>query len=187
MISDIDKYVEFLTRNSLNEHQFLILWLVHTKDTNNIAKYKEKFNNFNVVDIEYLIDTGWIEDFGIVKDNRRTFNISDFLVTDKFSKVVIIDEDDGYEELVAVYPKWITINGKKVATTTGDPYKLAKEYFKYTKGNRLVHNRVINITEKYFKGREPQTGIEKYILNRHWNLFEEEVNRGPKQDAFTVL
>lgn len=183
MINDIDKYVDFLTTNSINEHQFLILWLVHTKDLANISKYKAKFGNFNVGDINDLIDRHWIDDFGLIKNDQRTFNIYDFIVTDKFTKIVLIDEEDAYEELVQAYPKWLSIKGVKFPTLTGDPYKLAKEYQKYIKRNRLAHERVIRITTEYFKNKEPQVGIEKYILNRLWNLLEDEI--GPSRDAFS--
>lgn len=186
MISDINKYVDFLTINKLSEHQFLILWLVYTKDQENIKKLKN-CRGFDIHAIEYLITHKWLDDFGLVKDNQHTFNIYDFIVTDKFTKVVVIDEDDAYEELVAVYPKWMTIQGIKRPAANGDPYKLAKEYFKYYKGNRIAHNRVIDITERYFKNNPVVEGIEKYILNRRWNLLEEELSSGKGIDVFKTL
>src|SRR5687768_18223813 len=115
MISDVSKYVDFLTKNKLSEHQFLILWLIHTKDKKNIAKYRETFGNFNLDAIDDLINRGWIEDFGLVKDNVRTFNIYDFLVKDKFAKIIVVDEDDAYDELCKNYVRFIDVKGVKYA------------------------------------------------------------------------
>jgi len=188
MISDINKYVAFLTSNNLTEHQFLILWLVHTKDINNIALYKRKFGSFNVDAIIDLIDRGWIDDFGLVKENTRSYNIYDFIVTDKFTKVVVIDEEDSYEELCKVYPGWMFIKGTKYPAITGDPRIIAKHYFAYHKGNRLIHEEVLNITKTWFERKEyAQEKIENYILNRRWNLLKEEINKGVGKDVFKVL
>jgi len=187
MISDISKYVDFLTINNITPSQFLILWLVHTKDVNNIAKYKKTFFHFDMIDIHYLIDSGWIDDFGIVRNGVQTFNIYDFVVTDKFSKVVVIDELDAYEELCSAYPKWITIQGVKRPAVNGDPYKNAKEYFKCHKNNKLAHERIINITREYFKNSTVVEGIVSYILNRRWNLLEEAINKGVGQNVFKKL
>lgn len=185
MITDISKYVEFLADNKLSEHQFLILWLVHTKDKANIAKYIRGLGEFNFEAIEDLIDRGWIDDFGLVKDGKRTYNIYDFIVTDTFIKACIVDEEDAYEELKKVYPKWFTINGKRVPAITGDPLEIAKMYFKCHKGNKLAHEKIVSITKKYHeKNKDPMMKIQNYIANRTWELIEEDTNT---PDAFTTL
>jgi hypothetical protein len=183
MITDIDKYVDFLCRHQINEHQFLILWLIFNKDTESIKKYKQAKGEFSTIDIEYLIDRGWITDFNVAS----AYNIFNMLVTDKFTKAVVIDEDDAYEELCKVYPPWMTIKGVKVPMISGDPSKLSKEYHKAHKGNRLAHQRILSITERYFKNKPPMTKIENYILNRHWNLLESELDKGVGQDVFKTL
>lgn len=175
MITDISKYIDFLCDLGISEGQFLILWLIHTKDKVSITKYKNCKGEFSIHDIEYLIDRDYINDFGIIKDGKRDYNIYDFLVTDKFSKVVIIDEEDAYQELCAVYPPWMTVKGTKWPMIKGDPYKIGKEYYKCYKGNRLAHNRIVDITKRYFSNHLVQGNIEDYILNRRWNLLESEV------------
>ena len=186
MISDIGKYIDFLTENKISEHQFLILWLVHTKDKDNIAKYKKVFREFNITELDDLIDRGWIDDFGLVKDGKRTFNIYDFVVTDIFIKAAIVDIDDAYEELKKVYPKWFTINGERVPAIGGDPLKISKMYFQCHKGNKLAHEKIINITKKYHeKTKKPMVKLENYIANRMWELLEEEIESSG--DSFTSL
>lgn len=187
MITDIDKYVDFLCKYKINEHQFLILWLVHTKDEQNIKKYKDIKGQFNVYDIQYLIDIGFIDDFGLVNDNKRDYNIFDFIVTDKFSKAVVIDEEDAYEELCKVYPPWINVKGIKYPTIKGDPTVVAKDYFKCFKGNRLAHERIVDITRRYYQRNPPTGNIHDYILNRRWNLLENELFSGAGSDAFKVM
>ena len=188
MITDISKYVDFLATNKLNEHQFLILWLVHTKDKDNIALYRRKIGDFDVTQIDDLIDRGWIDDFGIIKDNKRDFNIYDFIVTNKFTKAVLADEEDAFEELKKVYPKWFTINGRKVPAVAGDPDIMAREYrIRGHKGNKLEHERIINITKTYYENKPPDMKLENYIKNKHWTLIEEEPpGSGKSFDAFNI-
>lgn len=178
MIDDIKKYVNFLCDLEITEHQFLILWLVSTKDEDTIRAYKLGKGDFRVDEIIDLIDRGYLEDFGTIKDGVRNFNIYDFLVTDKFTKSVIVDKDDAVEELLAVHPKWFNIKGTKVPAITYDIDKLGKLYFQYHKGNRLKHEKVVQITKDYYSrpGYEfAQKKIEDYISGRLWILFEEEV------------
>jgi len=187
MISDIEKYVDFLTKNKITEHQFLILWLVHTKDVKSIAKYKRANGDFSLDAVNDLIDKGWINDFGI-KDKGRPFDIFNYVVTDKFTEVVLIDQESAYEQLCKVYPKWFVINGIRVPAISGDPYTIEKEYFKCYKGDRIEHERIVSITEKYFKNKPPMAKIENYIKNRMWNLIEETLpGQGNNLDAFKQL
>ncbi len=186
MIADINKYVDFLISNNLTEHQFLILWLIQTKDEENIKRYRNKFGQFDVDQIFKLIEYGWIEDFGTVKDDKQNFNIYNFLVNDKFTKNVVVDEEDAYQELCAVYPKWMDVKGTKWPMIKGDPYKIAKEYLKCHKKNKLAHDRIVRITEQYFKNHPVQGNIEDYILNRRWNLLEELITTSTT-DSFKKL
>lgn len=186
MITDIDKYVDFLTENKITEHQFLILWLVHTKDEKNIIRYKRAFGQFNIDQVRDLIEKRFIDDFGTIKDGKIEFNIYNFVVTDKFSEKVIVDEEDAYLELCSIYPKWMVVKGTKWPMIKGDPYKIAKEYYKSHKGNKLSHQRVLNITQQYFSNHPVQGNIEDYILNRRWNLLEDEIVVGSK-DVFKTL
>lgn len=185
MISDVDKYVSFLADNHITEHQFLILWLVYTKDTANIKKYKQSFGDFDYQAIQYLIDSGWLDDFGIA-GQAREYNIYDFIVTEKFMKVVI-DEEDAYKELCDVYPKWMVVKGTKWPMIKGDPEENAKHYKRFHKNNRLVHDRVIRITKEYFKTNPVQSNILDYIQNRRWELLDAELKQGVGKDAFRTL
>lgn len=187
MITDVSKYVDFLATNQLTEHQFLILWLVHTKDKDNIALYRRKVGDFDISAIDDLIERQWLDDFGLIKNNRREFNIYDFIVTDKFTKVVLADEEDAFEELRKVYPKWFTIGGIKKTAVGGDPDKMAHEYrMRGHKGNKLEHDRIVDITRKYYEGKsEPDMKLENYIKNKHWTLIEEELP-GRQFDVFNM-
>jgi len=186
MISDIDKYVEFLVEHKLSEHQFLLLWLIKTKNTKSIAHYK-KHKDFSISELDDLIEREWIDDFGLVRDNKRTFNIYDFIVTDKFTNAVIVDEEDAYDELKKVYPKWFNIKGTKVPAITGDPLVMAKLYFQCHKGNKLVHAKIVEITANYFKNKPPVEKMENYIKNKRWDDLEEEMGGTQSKDAFNVL
>jgi hypothetical protein len=180
MLIDISKYIDILCEHKISEQQFLILWLVHTKDTENIKKYKEKKGQFNILDLQYLVDIGLLMDFR--RTEQDEWNIYDLLVTDKFTKSVIIDEEDAYEELVKVYPPWFYVKGTKWPSVKGNPIELTKEYKKCHKNNKAAHERIIHITSTYFKGKYAIAKIEDYIRNRMWNLLETELEKEVQKD-----
>ncbi len=189
MIDNIDKYVELLCDLEISEHQFLILFLISNKDEKNIIRYKNTFKSFKIDELLDLIDRGYIEDFGIVRDNKQSFNIYDFLVTDKFKEVVTIDKDDAIEELLSVYPKWFEIKGIKVpAINYGD--NVTKMYHDVIKNNRIKHQKIVSITkeyhEKFTKGLA-QKKIEDYISGRMWILYEEALSGSGNNDLGTVI
>ncbi len=183
MIEDIEKYVAILCELNITEHQFLILWLVFHKDEKNIAKYKS-YKKFNLDEIRELIEKDLLNDFGIIKDGERNFNIYDFLVTDRFISKVVIDRDDAIEELVSAYPSWFNIGGKKIPAKNFDFDKLGAVYFAYHKGSRIKHQKVVAITKDYHEkitGGWAQKKIEDYLAGKLWILYEEEL--GSKGNA----
>lgn len=182
MIVDIDKYVNILITQRISAHQFLILWLVHHKDRKNL-EHLIATNNISKHDISYLVDINLLQDW-----NNGQGALVDYIVTEKFTRAIFVDEDDAYEQLCSVYPPWMIVKGTKWPMIKGDPYKIGKEYFKCHKGSRSEHERIMNITIKYFKTKPVMGNIEDYILNRRWNLLEKELDKsGGGQDAIGVL
>lgn len=178
---DIDRYVDFVTENNITEHQFLILWLVHTKDEKNITKYRKAFDHFDIDDITDLIDRGWIEDFGVIKDGVRDFNIYHFVVTDKFTEVVHIDTFEAGDELIRTYPNWLLINNKKISAKSCDHDIVAERYAKIIKNSRQKHDSIIKLIKRMKEKTEyVSMGIEKFVASRHWLLLEEELEENDK-------
>ena len=173
---DINRYVDFITENKISEHQFLILWLVHTKDEENVAKYRKVFDQFKPEEIIDLIDRGWIEDFDIVKNGERSFNIYNFIITDKFTEVVYIDTFDAGDELIKVYPNWLMIDNRRISAKSCDHDLLAQRYAKIIKNNRQKHEDIVRLIRKMKEKSEfAKIGIEKFVSSRHWNLLKEEL------------
>lgn len=190
MVDDIRKYVDILCELDITEHQFLILWLVSTKDEQTIARYRASKDQFKIDEITDLVDRGLLEDFGTIHNGVKSFNIYDFLVTDKFQKEVVIDKDDAIEELIAVYPSWFVIQGKKWPAKTFDIDALGKLYFPAHKGNKAKHEKIVQITKDYHEkitNGVAQKKIEDYIRGRLWILFEEALNENKGGDiGFTT-
>jgi hypothetical protein len=179
---EIDKYVDFITEHKLSEHQFLILWLINAKDGKNIAKYRKTFDTFNTDEIKELITRGWIDDFGLVEDNIRTYNIYDFIVTNKFTETVYIDSFDAGDELIDTYPNWVMIKNIRVSAKSCDHDELISLYGKILKNNRNKHNDIIRLVQsmkELHNGYAPM-GIEKFVKSRHWTILEEDNNLNNK-------
>lgn len=174
---DISKYVDFLVKNELTEHQFLILWLIYTKDGTNIAKYRKAFDQFDTEQILELVDNGWIEDFGVIRDNLRTYNINNFLVTPKFTDTVVIDGYEAFDELVAHYPRFLKINNIKTSTMTGGYDDLAEYYNdKVIKSSRSKHEMIMSVVKKLGDNmnRYNISGIKKFLETRQYMFLLED-------------
>lgn len=178
MIGDIDKYVDFLSTNNLSPSQFLYLYLCYTQDKKNIDKL-----SINDYDIKYLADTGWLEGTCTIDGEYNLYKCN---VTKDFINKFAIDEEDAYQQLCDVYPKWIVVKNIPYPTIKGDPAKVAEIYRKYHKNNKHLHEEAVEITKKYYNNHPVTGNIEDYILNRRWLLLKDMINEF-KKDAFSIL
>lgn len=189
---DVKDYVTYMIDENLTEHQILILWLVHTKNANLIGQYKKKFGQFDVDQILDLINRGYIEDFGLVKDNKREFDIYNFIVGDKFSNSIYIDEYEAGEQLISTYPSFLVINGTTISAKSCDHDDLAIKYAKIIKNNRKKHERILELVKMMSTDNNGKAvmGVEKFVASRHWNLLEEQfegMNLNDTEDDFITV
>ena len=179
MIGDIDKYVDFLSTNNLSPTQFLYLYLCYTQDKKNIDKLEiDRF------DINYLVDNGWLSE--VWEGGLIVYDLHKSTVRKKFIDKFAIDEEDAYQQLCDVYPKWIVVKNIPYPTIKGDPAKIAEIYRKYHKNNKHLHEEAVEITKKYYNNHPVTGNIEDYILNRRWLLLKDMINEF-KKDAFSIL
>lgn len=181
MIYEVDKFTDYLVDTQLTPTQFFICWLLERRDLDNLSKYLKGVGKFDGHDFQYLIDKGYLVN---TDPNCKEFNASNLVVTLEF-KEMLIDEDDAFEELLDIYPKYVAVDGRRFPTTglTLSDHLLAKQAYHSTiKNNKFLHIRIIN-TIKTWKdkiGEDAPFKIDKFITSRYWLELEKDTNHAEK-------
>jgi len=178
MLITPDKYIDFLVKNNLTEHQFLICYLIYTKDVKNIIKYNKKFR-FNREQIMDLIDKDFI--IPILNEEAHLFDLLNLNVTAKYYDEIISDEDDA-EIVWNLYPSYLMISNIKVYSKSS---MLKEDFFKFylksTKRNKKTHSRIVTVIEKHYKNKYAEMGIDKFIGTEYWKELEKDNKNGGSQ------
>lgn len=152
----------------MTANQFLICYLVYHKDGKNIIKYTNEVGQFERDDILYLID----HDF-ILTTVKGIYEIDNFVVTPKFSELILIEGNTAAKELFDVYPKWISIDGKEYSARSCGLTRVEIIYPKAIYNDIVLHRTIIDIVKVYKKyNNYAEMGIDKFIDSRHWELLE---------------
>lgn len=188
MISDFKEYMKFLIRKKLTPNQFAICYMIETRDIENIRAYERELGAFRLNDFKYLEDTGYIENFNIDTPEQR-YNIANLIVTEKFRREVFIDSEQAFEELIKIWPKKGSIQGKEYSMLKN--LDKAELYYakKILKRNRYKHEEIkrktVIFVEQIKSGKLPPRGLDVYILGQQWrDIDDEDSNR---KDTVTSL
>ena len=152
----------------MTANQFLICYLLYHKDGKNIIRYANEVKEFDRDDILYLIENDFI-----LTTVKGIYEVDNFVVTHKFSELILIEGNTASLELFEVYPKWIFIDGKEWSARSCGLTKVEIMYPKVIKNDVVLHRTIIEIVKEYKKhNRYAEMGIEKFIDSRHWELLE---------------
>ena len=171
MIKDLNKYIDFLCKKRITANQFLMCYLIYKKDVKNIIKYVAEVGAFNKEDIEDLIE----RDF-ILTTFKGQYELDNFIVTPKFTDIILTDNDSAAEELWNAYPKWINIEsqGKEVSARSCGLTKVEMLYSVAIKGDIILHKSILLAVRNYKRrNKYAEMGIDKFIESKHWELLLE--------------
>lgn len=185
MISDFNAYTKFLIENKMSANQFLLCWLLETKELDLLKYYQEKVAAFKRSDIVYLIDN----DFILNTASAGTYDAGNLVVLPKFTEALIIEQDVAFNEIWEMYPKTGTINGNRISLRNASLDDLTRIYGKIINKNKSKHKEIKSKTKKVIgmmrRGKINWMGIEKFITGRNWELADEDFEEG--KGAFTEL
>lgn len=176
MIITLEKYIDVLTEKNITEHQFLICYLLYTKDVSNIKKYNKHFR-FKREEIIDLIKRDFI--IPILDEEEHLFDLLNLNVTPKFYENLISDEDNAVE-IWDLYPSYLLINNVRVYSKSSMMKEdFVKFYLKATKRNMKTHARIKAVVENYYKNKYAEMGIDKFIGTEYWKELENKTNNAP--------
>lgn len=175
MIYDYVKVDKILGKLEIDPNQFHLLYLLYHRkegETTNaqIERFKEEVLRFMDQDrfrrqIDYLTDKGLIEDLNpMVNEGNKTFryyDVDNFLVTPKFSKLVFVATEEAGEQLWNKYPARLPINNTYFISRAGDKEKITRTYARKIKNDIAMHEMVISMVKEY------KVMIEEGKINAH--------------------
>lgn len=168
MYRDVNKYIDFLVKNYLTQDQFLMLYLIRTKDHENIKKFKQAFPKLDksMIGEEYkqdLIDRGFVQKTG---DND---SIDSYVITEKFNKLFLKNYIEAADEFWAIYPSYGTINGTPIPLKNMDKYQFANAYVARINNSVEEHLEVLEDLKFGIKNNLIKCGIEKFVVAEMWS------------------
>jgi len=199
-----EKLTNIYVKYGITPNQFYVLYLIYSKDWNNLYRYKENviskvtkndkgesinLHGFDVEEeLQPLIDKGYLEDPFTRGVSRSNFEIVDLMVTPTFSSKIFIDSWQAGEELWKLYPHFLEINGQKVVAKKGGEMngkyygkeELIELYSKKIGNSRDKHDWILRKTKLAIDQKVINFPIRNFIYDEMWEAFEELEDTGNK-------
>ena len=167
MFQNVERYVEFITKNKLTQAQFLLLYLIYRKKYECIKIYKERCptedgSMIGKAPLQDLIDRKFICP---VNEEQKA---DSYVLTDKFLLLFIKDIYEASNQFWDKYPGFISINGVPTPLTNMDKYKFALIY-----GERIDHSvdehlEVLKDLDFGVKNNLIRSSIENFVRSENW-------------------
>src|SRR5574343_636922 len=180
MFLDVDRYVNFLSKNKLTQSQFLMLYCLHKKKWEAIELYKKEFPNEDGTMIGNILKNDLVERGFIAKVGEGE-KADSYMVTEKFTNIFVADLYNAADEVWNLYPPFISIKGINTPLTTMDKYKFANLYgerirydveehkqviadIKFGREHNLIRNNIENFTRAEMWGSIRKIRVEKQTI-----------------------
>jgi hypothetical protein len=200
MIYDSKRFQDIMRKLDLTPNQiyFCVMLLEQDfyKKKELFEEYAERHGGFRWLEIEDLEQKGYIANFsdssvpktvGIAKTRKGEIKyervkdvivLEMVIVTPHFKDQIYVDPEVAAEELLAVYPAWITINGKRQSIKIiGDREEFYEYYKGITGGDIIKHKTIVEAFSNYKKyvekGKVNGMGIRKALESRLWQDIEQ--------------
>ncbi len=175
-----EEIISFCIRHRITVQQYFFMWLLVKKDwvlpmRKSLAKqYLQVCGEFDMEDIEDLVERGFIEDFNPPGESKPEM----YMVRDDKMESFFADESAG-EQLWNAYPATFPLSngGSFIARAGGDKDDLIQIYLKKIKNNPNRHAFVMKQLERYKekvkKGETNGHKISDWIATEMWNAVSE--------------
>ena len=187
-IVDVKKALKICNENNLSFEELFFCYLLLFNSENRQSEFNLEFkvyyennkmiHNYKTDIIDALVEAGFIINHNKVNQKIRLDKI---LITDKAKQLLFGDDkfitiDVAWQEVMNAYPKFMSINGKRInARTTDNITKLQEHYYNNViKGSYKLHREFIELTLVKFGEHDRKsgycddevladTGLQKYI------------------------
>lgn len=167
MFQNVERYIDFITKNKLTQAQFLMLYLVYRKKIACINRYKESFPTTDGSMIGDANKLDLIKRGFLVKVGEGTSN-NDYEITEKFTDLFYKDITNAANQVWDLYPGFIKINGINTPLTNMDKFRFANIYGERIDYSIDEHKEVVKDVQFGRANDLLRTNIEKFVTSEGW-------------------
>lgn len=179
MLDNFKKYNDILCKYGVTANQFHLCLLLHNSNRELFENYMKEVGQIENDDIRAVISLGFVEDFDNFGQELKTYSTYSLMVTPKFEDVFLIDSDIAFNQIRALYPIHIDINGQRVTSMKMDAQNLKVKYKSIIQDNIVFHRYIKDIIEKSINygmlNYAPMT-FESFINSEHWETLKKELD-----------
>ena len=157
---------------NLTTTEYVFAYYIKLQDYD-AAKYILKNDNWTKDDLKFLFTKKVLKNLG----PPGSYDISKYRTTPTFDKFFESDDDasDKFDEFVDAYPRFIYIQGKRVAALNADMDELEAEYIKKVV-NKKKHDEVMEALNWARDNHQIHMGIKLWFSSRQWLSIKEIMN-----------
>ena len=176
MFYDIEKFAMLLIKYKLTPNQFFFAYLLHEGRNDLLKKYcnvETGVGLFKADDVKTLEERGYIININAIKDGFQQSFVESFICTSTFKELAFLEYEEPLQELMAVYPNILTIEGKNFPAKSIDPAILGPIYLKNIKADFDTHIEVLGLTQYAVRNNLITTDLDKYVKSKIWEVIKE--------------
>lgn len=165
--------IRYCLTHHLGTQQVLVLDALYQGDREVIVDgYGKSVLESESVDLPDLISRGFIE----LIDDSKPSTLMNLEITNVTRAMFGEDvSSDYFDEFVDTYPRFLWIEGKRVAALNADMDELREKYEKLT-SKKGMHTRIMKALEWAADNHEIHMGIKLWVSSRQWTAIEDIMN-----------
>tara|TARA_R100000951_G_scaffold18980_3_gene15703 strand:+ start:1736 stop:2275 length:540 start_codon:yes stop_codon:yes gene_type:complete len=165
--------IRYCLTHYLGTQQVLVLDALYQGDREVIVDgYGKSVLESEFVDLPDLISRGFIE----LIDDSKPATLMNLDITNVTRAMFGEDvSSDYFDEFVDTYPRFLWIDGKRVAALNADMDELREKYEKLT-SKKGMHTRIMKALEWAADNHEIHMGIKLWFSSRQWTAIEDIMN-----------
>ncbi len=167
MFQNVERYIDFITKNSLSQAQFLMLYLMYRKKYECINTYKKFFpkedgSMIGKEEKQDLLERGFLIQVG--NENK----VGDYIVGEQFTKIFLANIHEAANQFWDKYPGFVKINGTDTPLTNMDRYKFAVLYGERIDYSVEEHIEVLKDLDYGVSNGLIRMNIENFVRSEQW-------------------
>ena len=165
--------IRYCITHNLTTQQVLLLDAFHQGDREVIVDaYRHDVFQSAEIDLASLLSRKFL----VLIDKDKDPSLMNLEITNQTREMFGEDVSDSYfDEFVDTYPRYLWIDGKRVAALNADMDELRVKYDKLI-NNKNMHTRIMKALEWATDNHEIHMGIRLWLSSKQWVAIEEIMN-----------
>lgn len=174
-----EEMLQYCVNLKITANQFNFCYLIYTKDWTNLKRYSEtsfinssgdkRLLSLTASELKDLVDRSYIIE--LFEGERTNQSV---MVTEKFTKLLFVNDEDSWDELWETYFDTFIIDGIHQSAKSTDKDELGQKYLRIIRRSIKKHQAVMKDIEDYktlvTTRKMKAMGIEKFITGRNWEV-----------------